>query len=231
LVLGPLAENRLFLSTDNYGLAWLWRPGVLLLMALTLFGAFYPLIRARSKRRKLAQMLPPPHRVGPRRTMIQRFGWETIFSLFIMVVFIFAMVRSLRFDFRTGLFPWAIGFPVLALTIGQLIMDVRGKGERARGGHIEEEVSPELPVQLVNRRTMGIFGWILGYFAAIWLLGFSVGVPLCTFIHLKFGYREKWPLSIIMTVLVGAFLYGIFDRVLHVPFPPGQLLLWLGWVS
>ena len=29
LVLGPLAENRLFLSTDNYGAAWLGRPGVL----------------------------------------------------------------------------------------------------------------------------------------------------------------------------------------------------------
>ncbi|MBI2348795.1 MAG: tripartite tricarboxylate transporter permease, partial [Deltaproteobacteria bacterium] len=31
LVLGPLMENRLFLSTDNYGIAWLWRTGVLLL--------------------------------------------------------------------------------------------------------------------------------------------------------------------------------------------------------
>ena len=29
LVLGPLAENRLFLSTDNYGLAWTSRPGVI----------------------------------------------------------------------------------------------------------------------------------------------------------------------------------------------------------
>ena len=29
LVLGPLAENRLFLSTDNYGLAWIHRPAVI----------------------------------------------------------------------------------------------------------------------------------------------------------------------------------------------------------
>ena len=28
LVLGPLAENRLFLASDNYGMAWTWRPGV-----------------------------------------------------------------------------------------------------------------------------------------------------------------------------------------------------------
>ena len=55
LVLGPLAENRLFLSTDNYGLAWLWRPGVLLLIALTLVGAFYPIVRARMKRKDRVQ--------------------------------------------------------------------------------------------------------------------------------------------------------------------------------
>jgi len=230
LVLGPLAENRLFLSTDNYGLAWLWRPGVLLLIALTLFGAFYPLIRARMKRRKLAQMVSPPDRVSPQRTMIQRFSWETIFSLFIMVVFIIAMMKSLRFDFRTGLFPWAIGFPVLALTISQLIMDIMGKGGRGSVDHMEEAGS-EVPISLVNRRTMGIFGWILGYFVAIWLLGFSVGVPICTFVQLKFGSREKWLLSVMMTALAGAFIYGIFDRVLHVPFPPGQLLLWIGLVS
>jgi putative tricarboxylic transport membrane protein len=230
LVLGPLAENRLFLSTDNYGLAWLWRPGVLLLIVLTLFGAFYPLIRARMKKRKLDRMLSPQDRVSPRGTMIQRFRWETLFSLFIMVVFIFAMAKSLRFDFRTGLFPWVIGFPVLALTIGQLVMDLRGKRDRGSSDHTEE-AGPEIPIDVVNRRTMIIFGWILGYFAAIWLLGFSIGVPLCTFIQLKFGSREKWLLSLIMTAFAWAFIYCIFDRVLHVPFPTGQVFLWLGLAS
>jgi putative tricarboxylic transport membrane protein len=230
LVLGPLAENRLFLSTDNYGLAWLWRPGVLLILVLTLFGAFYPLIRARSKRRKLDRMVSAPDSVSHKKTMSQRFSWETIFCLLIIVVFIFAMAQSLRFDFRTGLFPWVIGFPVLALTIGQLVMDFRGKGGKGIGDHIEG-AGPEIPIDVVNRRTMGIFEWIVGYFVAIWLLGFSIGVPLCTFIQLKFGYREKWLLSLIMTACAWAFIYCIFDRVLHVPFPPGQLLLWLGLTS
>jgi hypothetical protein len=44
LVLGPLAENRLFLSSDNYGLAWLGRPGVLIIFAITLFGIIYPIL-------------------------------------------------------------------------------------------------------------------------------------------------------------------------------------------
>jgi putative tricarboxylic transport membrane protein len=230
LVLGPLAENRLFLSTDNYGLAWLWRPGVLLLIALTLFGAFYPLIRARSKKKKLEMQESSPESVRHERTIVQRFSWETIFSLFIVVVFAAALWTSLEFDFRTGFFPWVVGFPVLALTIVQLIMDFMGKGGRSRDGSSEEAVA-ELPIDVVNRRTLGIFFWIISYFAAIWLLGFSIGVPLCTFIQLKMGYKEKWPLSLIMTASAWAFIYCIFDRVLHVPFPTGQLLLWLRLAS
>jgi hypothetical protein len=119
---------------------------------------------------------------------------------------------------------------VLALTIGQLIMDLLGKGDHGSGDHTEE-AGLEVPIRVVNRRTTGIFGWILGYFVAIWLLGFSVGVPLCTFVQLKFGSREKWLISIVLTVFAWAFIYGIFDRVLHVPFPAGQLLLWLGLAS
>ena len=45
LVLGPLAENRLFLASDNYGMAWTWRPGVLIIFAVTLVGILYPLIK------------------------------------------------------------------------------------------------------------------------------------------------------------------------------------------
>jgi hypothetical protein len=141
-------------------------------------------------------------------------------------MFIAALWQSLGFDFRTGLFPWAVGFPVLALAIAQFIMDITGNESRRGDGH-SEEAGPELPVDVVNRRTMSIFGWIIGYFAAIWLFGFSIGVPLCTFVQLKFGYREKWLLSLIMTAFAGAFIYCIFDRVLHVPFPTGQLFFWL----
>src|SRR5437899_2106873 len=46
LVLGSLAENRLFLSTDNYGAAWLARPGVLVILAVMAVGLAVPIVRA-----------------------------------------------------------------------------------------------------------------------------------------------------------------------------------------
>src|SRR5207247_7747958 len=50
LVLGPLAENRLFLSTDNYGAAWLLRPGVLIIAAVMAAGIIVPIVSQRRNR-------------------------------------------------------------------------------------------------------------------------------------------------------------------------------------
>jgi hypothetical protein len=227
LVLGPIAENRLFLSTDNYGPAWLLRPGVLIIIVVTLVGAFYPLLKSRRQRRKIEKVEPSVQEVVSRNgSGLLRISWETVFSLFFVVVLALALWQSRHFDFRTGLFPWAIGLPVFSLTIFQLIMDFFGKGNTKSGAHLVETGSG-LPAEVVNRRTAGIFGWIVGYFVGIWLLGFSFGVPLCTFIQLKIFGREKWPQSLIYTASVWVLIYGIFDRVLHVPFPTGDLFVWL----
>jgi hypothetical protein len=231
LVLGPLAENRLFLSTDNYGLAWLLRPGVLLIGCLTLAGAFYPFLKAKRQKRKIKTAENSDQETLRQKKIKElRFTWETLFCFFIVVVLILALWQSRHFDFRTGLFPWAVGFPVLALVAAQLIMDFIGKESKIADDHLTE-AGPELPIGVVNRRTAGIFGWLVGYFIGIWLLGFSFGVPLCTFIQVKIFGREKWLLSLTYTAFAWALIYGIFDRVLHVPFPTGQLFIWLGLTS
>src|SRR5262249_40542826 len=60
LVLGPLAENKLFLSTDNYGIAWLGRPGVLILFAIIVAGLLVPIISARRRQSSgLAEAVAP----------------------------------------------------------------------------------------------------------------------------------------------------------------------------
>jgi len=227
LVLGPIAENRLFLSTDNYGPAWLLRPGVLIIILVTLAGAFYPFLKSRRQRRKIEKVEPSVEEVVSRNEPgLLRISWETVFCFFIVVLLALALWQSRHFDFRTGLFPWAIGLPLLLLTIIQLIMDFLGKGDRKSGDH-SVETGSDLPAEVVNRRTAGILGWILAYFVGIWLLGFSFGVPLCTFIQLKIFGREKWPQGLIYTASVWVLIYGIFDRVLHVPFPTGDLFVWL----
>ena len=218
LVLGPLAENRLFLSTDNYGLSWLWFPSVLVLFAIILAGTFYPFYQKWRDRRKNPQeeKVTPPAPVS---------GWAPIFSLLVVVLFAWGLWEGWDWGFRAGLFPWSVGFAGLALSLIQLDFDISGflkKGFKA----LHTEVSSEAALEA--RRTVSIVGWILGFFFAIWLLGFSWAVALSTFIYLKAGAGEKWPITIVLTAIAWVSFYGLFDYTLHVPFPDGLLFEWWG---
>lgn len=224
LVLGPLAEKRLFLSTDNYGLDWLIRPGVIILLALTFAGALYPTIRAGWQRYKEKQKKSPSGCAGNSKKVRLTYNRASLFTLFIIIVSGVALWYSRRFNFRTGLFPWFAGFAVLAAALAQLIVEVTGSGQKHE---TDTQQDSDLPVNTVRRRTATIFSWIIGYCAAVWLLGFSIGGPVCTFIHLKVGARETWLRTVILAVCAWIFIYALFDQVLHLPFPTGVLLQWL----
>lgn len=221
LVLGPLMENRLFLSTDNYGLAWMSRPGVLIIFALTLAGVFYPVLKRQWQSRAAAQAEPSPMDKTREGESPAKFSFSLLFTGGIIVIFSWALWESKGFGFRAGLFPWSIGYPVLALAIVQFVLELMGKG---RAGDLESEVEIDLPKAVVRRRSAGILGWIFGFYLLIWLVGFSYAVPITTFFYLKFSGKEKWPMTIIFTVATWGFFYGVFDYALRIPFPEGLLI-------
>jgi len=227
LVLGPLAENRLFLSSDNYGAAWLWRPGVLIIFALTLAGILYPIIKERRQKRKSERQPAVTGEAKPEvREISFRFSRGTLFSASIVVLLGLALWQSRNFGYRAGLFPWAIGFPVLALAIVQLGKELLGFEKKPRAAEFGLGVGPEISPELAYRRTLLILGWTIGFFVGIWLLGFSLAVPTTIILYLKFA-KEKWPITLALALVAWLFFYGLFDYTLHVPFPDGQLFLWL----
>lgn len=218
LVLGPLAENRLFLSTDNYGLSWIWFPSVLFLFVIILAGTFYPFFQKwwHTRKHPLPEKATTPAPVS---------GWAPIFGLLVVVFFAWGLWESWDWGFRAGLFPWSVGFAGLALALTELDLDISGFLKKGVEG-LPREMGAEAASEA--RRTVSIVGWILGFFAAIWLLGFSWAILFATFLYLKVGAREKWLITIVLTAVAWLSFYGLFDYTLHVPFPEGQLFLWLG---
>jgi predicted branched-subunit amino acid permease len=72
-----------------------------------------------------------------------------------------------------------------------------------------------------------VCGWIVGMYAAIWLVGFALAALLTTLLYLR-AARERWSLSLVLSLAGFVFVYGLFQLGLGVPFPPGRLLDWLG---
>jgi putative tricarboxylic transport membrane protein len=222
LVLGPLAENRLFLSTDNYGLGWLSRTGVLIIFTVTVVGIVYPIIKEKwaDKQRSASEARNQTAEAARRRDL--RMGAPALFSAVVVLVLILALWQSRNFGFRAGLFPWAIGIPTLLLALLQLGKDITGR-KKGRSTAGEGLGKINVPPEVATRRTVLILGWIVGFFVLIWLLGFTYAVPLTILLYLKLAGREKWPITAVVTFVTWLFFYALFERTLNVPFPEGLL--------
>jgi TctA family transporter len=223
LVLGPLAENRLFLATDNYGLAWLGRPTVVGILLLTLFGVFYPMIKKRrqEKEKALTQQTAAVAGEEPASGGMQ-LSASTIFAATIVILLALALWQSRNFGFRAGLFPWVIGIPTLLLACVQFGKDLLGR-KTARTAAAEWEMPPDVEPELAKQRTIGILLWTVGFFLAIWILGFSYSVPVSMILYLKLAGKEKWPMTIAVSFFTWLFIYGLFERALSIPFPEGLI--------
>jgi hypothetical protein len=154
--------------------------------------------------------------------------WTPVFSLLVVAFFAWTLWDARDWWFRARLFPWAIGFAGLGLAFVQFISDGAAllKSRRAGGERKSNENSAR-----ARRRALSMAAWILGSFAAIWLLGFPVAVPLTVLLYLKAGAQERWPISIALALLGWLSFYGIFDYLLRVPFPSGQFLAWVNQLT
>jgi hypothetical protein len=89
------------------------------------------------------------------------------------------------------------------------------------------EAKPAVDLASAQRRTLSMMGWLTGFFAAIWCLGFINAAPVMTFLYLKINAQEKWWLSLLLALLSWIFFYSLFNWAIQLPFPPGAIFDWL----
>jgi putative tricarboxylic transport membrane protein len=138
------------------------------------------------------------------------------------------MAQDWRMQAR--LYPWAIGIPMVILAIVQVILDLKGiqAKQSADATPMDFQFSKGTDPIVARKRTIIMFTWLFGFFLGIWLLGFPIAIALMVFTYLKFQGREPWGLSIILTVIAWLVFWGLFVKLLTLPFPEGLIITWLG---
>ena len=233
LVLGGIAENNLFIATAIYGASWLLRPGVIVIILLIAGALLWPVIQKFRERRRSGAADPPkatssPLPEGEEQKSIGSRVPSVMFALFFVLIFLYVLKEAF-FGFgadeeRAALFPIIIGIPGMGLSLLAFGRECSSTGQLVTTSEGPSDIAPDV----ARRRMISIISWIVGFFISIWLLGFVISSAVVTFLYLKFGAGEKWQISIILTLVAWGFFYGVFDYVLHLPFPPGELLFWVG---
>lgn len=158
-----------------------------------------------------------------------RWAWDLAFTLFLIVVFAYATVTALGLPEGAKLFPLAIAIPSLVLAVLLALISLRSRGTTIAPRPLEPGDDAALAPGERTRRTAVIAGWFLGIFAAVYLLGFLVAIPISAIAYLRLAAREGWVPSVGVAALCWSLVFGVFDRLLHVPLPAGELLRMFGF--
>lgn len=234
LVLGGIAENNFFIASRIYGYKWLWHPGVLVIASIIVAGIAFPYVQAWFKRFRRSQDVP----VGENKVVAVRYEplpmairlGQSLFALFILGIFVYVVYQA-KFGFgafepRAALFPWVIGLPSLLIAIYVFAKDALQSTRKVK---IEEATlysEPEIDPIVARQRALSMGSWIVGFFLAIWILGFVPASAIATFLYLKFGASEKWPVTLALTAACWLFFFGVFGYALQLPFPQGAFFDW-----
>jgi hypothetical protein len=165
---------------------------------------------------------------------------DILISAFLVLFLLWVVWEARSWPFRTRLFPWAVGFPVLALALLQLAHSLwqairqrsteETNGISSQAGEIAVAgVAPD--PTLVGPRTLSIAAWTVAFALGFWLFGFKVGGLLLSLVFLRFQARESWTVSVLYGLGVYLFFFLGFELAMGVPLPAGLIAISLGLQS
>jgi hypothetical protein len=154
---------------------------------------------------------------------------QFLFSVLVVAFFAFFIYEAREWRLQARLYPWTIGIPMLLLAVLQFVLELKGaeKKEISDAPPVDFQFTQTVDSTVARRRTVNILSWMVGFSLSIWLIGFSPSVPLVVLLYLKAQSRESWTLSLALTGVAWLLFWGLFVRLLHLPFPEGLLIMTL----
>jgi putative tricarboxylic transport membrane protein len=224
LVIGAIFERYLYISTSLYGLAWLTRPVVLVILALVAWALYRPLSEiVRSVISELRQIGSHPFRISA----------SAAFTMAIILFIIVAIALSTGWPAAAKPVPLtACGMALTAAALN-LVNELFGK-ELAARGNVDGGVAvgSHAPIADKNFGMSGArvraqaviyFGWLAGLLALVALIGFIPAIAIFIVAYMHLGFKESLASAILYAAITTMLCWGLFHKLLAVAWPQSLL--------
>ncbi|MBI4286344.1 MAG: tripartite tricarboxylate transporter TctB family protein [Chloroflexi bacterium] len=149
-------------------------------------------------------------------------SYSYIAVMAIMLVII-ASALSMKYA-QSKLLPLTFSSLVFVLAAAGLWRDFSTKSPTLTA--IGEDKREEKKSGVTLRGYLTIWAWVVGFFLAIYLLGFVVAIAAFVLAYIK-SHGVSWRLALTFSGLTTAFVYAVFERLLDVVLYRGLFLTWL----
>lgn len=139
-----------------------------------------------------------------------------IFNFLLIVVLSTALYFSLDWPRETALFPQAVGVPILALSVISFGLEIH----RLRRGRAVPEETKDTGDAFADPALLAkagaVFGWLVGFGVAIWILGFYPAAFAFFFLYIRLQAKLTMVASLSWSVLAIAAIFALFHLFLNV---------------
>ncbi|MGH7833755.1 MAG: tripartite tricarboxylate transporter TctB family protein [Candidatus Binatia bacterium] len=149
-----------------------------------------------------------------------------LFSSFVGLVILTALLVAEDWPIRASIVILLLGSIGIVLAVAQVIGDFK---TLRRASALPARPTYETPSLEHQGRwgSLEIWAWLWGLFFGVHLIGFLAALPLFVFLYVKI-YGGRWMTACLLTAVTWGFLYGVFEQILHVPWPPPLLFSVIG---
>jgi len=215
-VLGTIIERNFVNSVRLFGLAWFLRPlslGLLIMIIISvLYGSY------------LGRKLPPVRGMAEEFLEKSKMVSLLAFEIFLFALMLFTSVQALTWRFETALMPLAMsvsGCLFMLFILGRDVYFFRSwKQYIIEGSRVDTESVRE-PFRMRMRRGILMLGSILLIQFCAELVWLQVVIPLSAILYMRLigGPKTRWRnMAIVVMILLGL-VYGVYDSLIHVPWP------------
>jgi hypothetical protein len=158
--------------------------------------------------------------------------YETLLVIVLLIVALAALYAAAGYSAKGKLFPLIVTILLIVMLAVKLLsllsprigdrIDIQGiEFPDTKSKSSPKEDHPAVKEAAKWTKELMMLFWLLFLMACIYLIGFLAAIPMFLFLFLKFQGKHGWLTSILVSVAVLVFIYGLFGVVLSVEFPQG----------
>ena len=234
-ILGSIIERYLFISIERYGTSWMLRPAVLVLFAMAAFSLLGPLIKDLRGQGGIRGLVSEFHK--------PIFRPAQLFPAVLLGAFVVLLISASDWNESAKIVPTIVGAGAITFCAASLLNDLfKGRTHarraivRAAAGVGDEKIHMDivsqvshLPARTILWRGGIFFGWLVAFLCSMALVGIIPTVPLFIVALMRIEGGEPWRITLPMAFCMTLLVWGLFDQLLAIPWPPsllGDLVPW-----
>jgi hypothetical protein len=246
-ILGKVIERYLFISIQRYGIDWMWRPIVIAMFALAIGGLLRSFLRDVRGHGGFAGMMAgfgtgrfAPGNLLPAALIIligsmlaasRDWGVEAkIIPLIVgggaALLCALSLANDVFGESSEGAVPRRAPRRAGEQSQERASADASGAADAMQDLALEQKIHMDiashiahLPTRTKLTRGAVFFAWMGAFLGSMALIGLIATVPLFIIAYMRLEGGERWSLTLPMATATTLFIYGLFDRLLAIPWP------------